>query len=210
MLVARLEQSDLGFHHGIPCDATKDEVELVFRCDCRLETTVRDGDTPLSGALCGILDSYGAMANTVYTDEAGRAGHGSLGPGRYNVRVVRKDCWPVERVVEVHDGANQVVLTMRRTGALELSVTSNEGLAVPGQVVGVWSAEFDADVAHWIEQRRVRADSGLVTDQNGKVLVDGLPHGSYRWTVSLAGGAGLAGQVEVPVGETGQQRIVLP
>lgn len=52
--------------------------------------------------------------------------------------------------------------------------------------------------------------SGLVTDLQGRIRVEGLPNGSYGWRITLPDGERLEGEALVEVGSGAPIRIVLP
>jgi len=209
-VIIHLQHSALGRQFGTVRDGAQEEVEVVFESDSTINLRTADGVESLEGVLCHLLDSIGRSAMTSTSDTGGHALFEMLGPGRYNIRAERRDCWPADRWVEVNDGGTQVDLQMRRLGGFEIEVVSREGLAIRGQAVGLRSLEFDGDVAGWLAEQLVRSEKGLVTDATGHVRIEGLPHGPYRWTIALDGGGTLEGEVEVPVGSVGKKHIALP
>jgi hypothetical protein len=88
---------------------------------------------------------------------------------------------------------------MRRLGDVEAVLTNRDGLPVAALALDLRSLEFDADLAAWIAEERIRAPSGLTTDRLGRLVLEGLPRGAYSWGVA----GRTMGTFEVLAGETG-------
>jgi len=209
-VVAHLHHSALGRQYGVACNGAEDEIEILFESEAFLTLMVMDGSHILEGVLCSIRSPIGRLHSRTPSNDSGTVQFAALGPGHYDIHAERRDCWPVDRRVEVKEGGTQVDLQMRRLGGVEVEIVSREGLGVRGQVVGVRSVEFDCDVADWLAEGRVQSETRLVTDSKGHVRIEGLPRGSYRWTIALEGGKTLESVIEVPAARVGQERIVLP
>jgi hypothetical protein len=200
-----------GRRFGVPIDASRDEIEFVLEADGVLELEVRDGEVPLAGVAVQMETESGvALSERKQTDDHGNTRFEPLGEGRYHVSCRRADCWPVTVARELSASEHALVaVQMRRLADLELHVTNAAGLPVTGLMVELTPAEIDGDVASWIEERRVRASTGLTTDAGGVLRVQGLPRGDYRWSIGLADQP-LEGAFELLPGRANVVRILLP
>lgn len=71
------------------------------------------------------------------------------------------------------------------------------------------SIEFDAVVASWGEAGRIEAPAGLRTDLRGELRLEGLPHGTYDWSVTLPDGRLLEGTLSVLPGQLVRVPVVV-
>jgi len=205
LVLAHLHSTSVGRHSGIPCDATGDEVTLVFDPSASLDLRVSDNGERLPNVQCWILDTMGLPDAAVATDTEGRARFARLGVGTYEISLVRHDCWPVTTGVTVSPDQSETHLQLRRLGDVTIEVVTAEGQPVRGAGLSLRSVEFETDVASWIADRRVRCEGGLVTDRGGEVTIEGLPRGRYAWSVE-----GGSGELDVRPGMRSRVRLELP
>ncbi len=197
-----------GMRHGIPIDASVPEHEVILDARGRLELRLVDGGQPLVG-VTALLETTGgtALSVPVETDAQGLAHYEPLGQGRYHFAFRRADCWPT--VLDIDLEADEQVhrdVQMRRLANVRIAVRNREGLPVSAVAIELHSEEFGDSVASWLAQKRVDSGTGLVSDRQGEIRIDGLPRGGYVWSVS---GAQIGGAFELAPSETGQVLIQL-
>jgi len=174
---------------GVPVDPSVGELEFVLEAKGALELKLVDGDLPLSGVAARIETSGGVtLSDARQTDDQGVVRFEPLGEGSYHLACRRGDCWPalVDRSLAADERA-LVSVQMRRLGDLELTVFNREGLPVSDLELDLRSKEFDVPVEAWLKDERVQGPAALTTDALGKLRLQGLPHGTYTWSVSLDG-----------------------
>jgi hypothetical protein len=204
-----LRHGTLGTHLDVPVDGAQDEIELVLDAREHLELVFVDGETPLPGVRCAVLDARGTPVVIVPASaDDGSVRIGPLGAGSYHVQASRADCWTTSIEAEVRPGAARTDVQVRRVGDLVLEARDAGGLPVQGLAPEVRSIELDTDVADWVTAGRVACESPT-TDLDGRVALRGLPHGTYAWSVR-AGDELLQGQVVVQPAKEALALIVLP
>jgi len=190
--------------------STGEVVRIVLDAGARVEVVVLDGDVPVPNVRATLGDPRDRVAlRPRYADASGRLGWKNLSEGSYSVVVDDPDYWPTETVVEASaDGAPSPVRTRRR-GDLELCVRDADGAVAAGATVELTAPELGASVASWLDRGLVRCrQPGLVTDAAGSLVLEGLPHGTYRWSAS-AGAASGAGELTVRAAQRARVTVVL-
>ena len=80
-------------------------------------------------------------------------------------------------------------IEVRRVGSVELECTSLGERAL-----------------NWIAAGKLQGfEDGLRTDESGKLSIQGIPHGEYRWTAN-----GSSGTFDLAAGELFNRRLILP
>ncbi len=200
-----------GTRHGILVDGTAGKVELVLRSDAELNLQFLDGETPLRGIGCWLVNKGGeSLTHERSSDAAGHVLWTGLSPGIYRVSASHPDCWGKVFEAEASEEAAPTVVQIRRLGDLLFEIRASNGLPVLGQSIKLWSVEFDTDVGTWVSKRDVKSTNGLVSDQKGRIQVKGLPNGIYRWSLLTSAGEVLQGEVEVPPKEKVEFVITIP
>ena len=209
-LVCGLSHVDAGRAYGYFVRASNPGEELlVLDGRGRLELLVVDRDVPLPALRVDLYDEAALrQRQRSFTDAAGAVAFAPLGPGAYRIAIEQVGHWPVEELVELAAGGGTRAVQVRRLGDLELSVVTAEGALVPGVEVELTSAEFGTPVQTWVEQGRIGAPTGLVSDQDGRVRVRGLPNGAYIWKAN-SGGEEREGTLTVAPGEVSAGVAVL-
>jgi hypothetical protein len=65
-----------------------------------------------------------------------------------------------------------------------MTVRNAAGALLRDTAVALSCSDLKADVATWFHDGRVSGEvSQLVTDASGKVHINGLPRGDYRWSI---------------------------
>jgi hypothetical protein len=194
-----LKHGALGRRIGIPAEASAGRIEVVLEAQGGLDVRVRDGDLPLAGVSVRMTTGGGTtLSEVLQTNSEGACRFEALGEGNVRLACHRSDCWPavLEHAIGSEGGCSLDV-DMRRLGDLEVVVTNRDALPVAALALELRSLEFDADVAAWLAAERIRAPAGLTTDGLGRLVLEGLPRGTYAW--GLAGKT--MGTFEVPAGK---------
>lgn len=186
--------------------------ELELRADAALELRVFDGTRAVPGAaitLSGLAPGHPGFLNA-FCDEDGRVALHGLAPGRYVARASLIGYWPDARVVEAGEHPEEQRLELRRVGSLELELVRQEE-PLAGRRVELLAGESGARVSEWIASGLAHArPDDLRTDSQGRLRVDGLPHGAYRWIVALETGGSRSGELVVPAAGVARVRLALP
>jgi hypothetical protein len=178
-----------GRRQGISLDARVREHEIVLDARGSLELRLLDGEDPLSVVAARIETSGGvSLSDARQSDTSGLVRFEPVGEGSYRIGLTRSDCWPVvvERSLAPEEHA-RVDVQMRRLADLDLSLVNAERVPVTGVEVELRSLEFDVPVADWLAAERVRGS--LTSDARGVVHLEGLPRGTYTWSVELDDGS---------------------
>ncbi|MEW6074230.1 MAG: Ig-like domain-containing protein [Planctomycetota bacterium] len=197
---AHLFHATLGRCYDLEADGRRDEIELVFKSGAELDLRLVDEGRPVVDARSAMWDPWGDVFDTKTTNVEGRVHYGPLAPGMYRFRAQRSGYWTVDFEAEAVQGGKETEAVLRRLGDAMLEMRTAEGMPAAGRSVGLHCVELDTDVAEWVEEGRVNVEGGLITDEQGKLLVRGLPHGTYEWEVADAAGNAVRGRMEVPAG----------
>lgn len=180
-------------------------LELVLDARLALRVRVMDHATPLSGIelrACNLARFEEGLSNGA-SDPEGLATWGAVGAGAYEVSVVHPGIWPDHVRVDVAENSQPAPFQVRRLGNVAFSVTTTLGNPVVGARFELESVERDQSVQEWIEQGAVPAPvHGMRTDEDGRLIVAGLPNGPFRYRVVLPSGATIDGTVTVPPAAT--------
>lgn len=198
-----------GFRQGIVVDASLNDQVFELDASGRIGLRLLDGE-PLLGVSVRIETERGvALSSTRVTDQNGTASFDAAGEGTYRLACSRSDCWPVEVTISLADGERiERTLAMRRLADLELTLRRADGIPIGGTDVSLRSLEFGVDVAEWLGAGRVTSASGLRTDGLGVLSVEGLPRGSYEW--SVGGEATASGTFELLPAQRNRVEARLP
>lgn len=203
-LGVRLQHAD----HGVtavrivelPRDPTR-PLELVLDARLALRVQVMDHTTPLGGIELYARDEArfeNGLANAT-SDPTGLATWRAVSAGAYEVAVVHPGLWPDRARIVVTEANPPVEMQVRRLGGAEFRVTTALGQPVRGVRVDLHSLERDVSVAKWIETGAVPAPGGgLITDEQGRLTVRGLPNGDFSYRATLPNGSVIDGSVRVP------------
>jgi hypothetical protein len=185
-LLMDVQHGVLGRSFGVPIDASAKELEFVLDAGGSLELELSDGDMPLPGVLTRIQTKAGlTLGDARQTDDQGRVRYDSLGEGSYHLACHRDDCWPTTVDEDLAPGEQaRVRVQMRRLADLEFKLLGLDGLPIADVPVEFESIEFDVPIDAWLAAERIRAPGGLTTDKRGTIRVEGLPRGSYSWSLT--------------------------
>jgi hypothetical protein len=178
------------------------ELEVELDGGASLELQLLDGDLPLAGLECRLIDALdNHLSAPVLSNAEGRALIPRLTAGSYRLRVTSDSTWPLELDLDVQPGAGLRTVEARRLGDLLVRALSPEGLPVSGLDVEITDLESGVSVQEWLGAGRVVGANALATDLHGEIELKGLPRGSYAWR---------AGEVEgTVVVKAGQETLAL-
>jgi hypothetical protein len=182
--------------------------EVVLLGNAGFRLLVQDGVEPLGHVGVLLANSLGTV---VSGEERHTASNGTLeqrllGAGTYRALLTRPDAWPMELDVQAREDLPLYSVQMRRLGDLELQVRNSHGIAVSGVIVELTDVESESSLQDWLEQGKVDAPGGLRSDSHGKIEVQRLPRGTYRWSLPEHG---LEGVLTVAPGETAEVPLAI-
>jgi hypothetical protein len=184
-------------------------LEIELEAEGRWSIDVRDGEAPLAGVQVRFLDPRHNAGRSV-SDATGRATSLPFAAGRYRAEAGERGYWPSALEVDFQGTDLQSTLQVRRTGSAEIELRSSSSPDVQAFEVDFESIEFGERASQWIEQGRASADGGLSPDKDGRVRVDGLPRGKYRWRAVRAGEVVASGELEVPPHGVVREKLFVP
>jgi hypothetical protein len=210
-LLMDVQHGVVGRSFGNPIDASVRELEFVLEASGSLELGLFDGDAPLAGVITRIQTTAGVtLGDARQTDDEGRVRYESLGQGSYHLACHRTDCWPVTVDEELApDEQARVRVQMRQLADLAFTLLSSEGLPVSGAEVDFHSDEFDIPIDAWLAEEKIRAPSGLTTDNRGVIRIEGLPRGTYTWSAIVVDQA-LEGTLDLKPAQENRVSAFLP
>jgi hypothetical protein len=146
------------------------------------------------------------------SDETGLIKGPFCAPGTYELRVNHRDYWPGRPSLRIDGSSVPVVVELYSLGALELTVTEPGGRPIAGARLELAHRELGQRVEEWIAAGLLaRPPGGLRSDENGTIVLAGLPRGTYAWRWIAPGGEVAEGEgVLAPRGRKAvEARIVL-
>jgi len=156
-----------------------------------------------AGFACGL--------GTMPSDADGLVSWGPTSEGDYVVKMREFGWWPTSMNVRTGSADAPHVLQVRRLGSLAIEAKTGLGTAARGVPIGLRSVEFGAEVVDWIAERKVDAPvGGLITGEDGRLRIDGLPNGEYRWSAVDSEGRPIEGVALVPSAGVGSCEIRVP
>ncbi|MDF1798049.1 MAG: carboxypeptidase-like regulatory domain-containing protein [Planctomycetota bacterium] len=198
--VLRALRPDSALLAGVPIQVPEngDPIQVIFDVDHYVNLLVQDRGVPLAGvSMQTAIAAMDTAASMRFSDDQGNVLIGPVSDVEFECRPMASWVWTESRMVHaVEEGAEPVVIEFRRVGDLAFEVRDSGGMLLDGVAVEVLSEEYATDVAGWVAAGRVEAPSaGLVTDEEGRLLLSGLPNGAFAWSVPALG---LEGKVVVP------------
>jgi hypothetical protein len=214
-VTAHLRHAVAGTASHVPVAAPVDPTEVVdlrLEADSRWAAALRDSEGPVAGVSCRLRleGSTVQVGRESLSNESGSIAWEGVAQGNYDFVARHPGYWPVALTLPDSGGVAHTI-EMHRLGNLDVRVHSASGTPVPGVPVSIESDEFGAAVSDWSAQDRVHATPpDLVTDATGRVVVQGLPQGAYRWRVARPSAQDLGGEVTVSADGTADLVVVLP
>jgi hypothetical protein len=200
-----------GTRNGVVVDGSAGEAEIVLESDAKVIVVLKDGDVSIPDISCWMINAYGySLGGAKAADAAGAIEWEGLTSGTFRFAAKHPSCWPIIFEAQANKDAVPQVVQIRRLGELSMELRTSGGLPVSGQRVELESVEFSTSVESWLAQGKVHSSGGLVSDREGRIRIEGLPRGDYRWRVDAAGGETVSGSVTVEPAEAITLPIQLP
>lgn len=177
----------------------EDPIVIVADIESRLRARLSERGHPATGVAVELFEPGAAYVMLPGTsDDDGLVEIPYLSAGEYLLRPTGAGYWPRFTPVVASEDPDPTPIEVRRIGTARLQVTQG-GAPVVGARIEIVSSEEGVPVSEWIEQGLARVDGGeLVTDQQGELVVAGLPNGPYAWSVARPDGAPWQGTFTVP------------
>jgi len=173
-----------------------------------MQIALCDGATPVSAVGVRLSDRTRLyiLADTA-TDEHGGVNYGPVSASDLLVDVIDPRVWREQFSVRSTQDERVTTVQVRRLGGVEIAVRNAAGALVRDAAVTLYCDDLKTDVAVWIADGRVSgASQQLATDENGKLRVNGLPRGKYRWSV----GDSASGSFEIVGGTLAHVDALVP
>ncbi len=187
--------------------------DVVLGPDATLRVRLLDGADALRGIWVWCEETNSGQAlRSASTDSKGVAEWDGIREAKYRVVLDDQGLWHADAIVASTLDANTTHdVQVRRVGGVEFEVRGSLGEPLADATVELVSNEFATNISTWISDGRLAAPTqGLATDLNGKLTLDGLPHGDYAWTVQTADGKSMTGSVTIPIASRAAVLAVAP
>jgi hypothetical protein len=137
-----------------------------------------------------------AVEFTYASDEAGLIKGPFCAAGTYELRVNHRDFWPARPSLRIDGSSQPVQIELFGLGTLELAVTEPGGRGIEGARLALRHQELGQDVDSWIAADLLaRPPGGLASDADGRLVLAGVPRGTYAWSWTAPSGETAAGEV---------------
>lgn len=211
--LASIFHASLGSRSGIPVAIERDQEHtqvLTFEPDGVLHAILRDGIRLQPEVACRLYDiSRTTTLAALSSDAHGEVRWNHIGTGKFVIKIVDPAYWPIETIVSVVPEDVPVEVQVRRRGDLELELVRTSGSSVADQRLTIVSVESGQDLPSMFESVHRSLDSGALTsDMTGRVRLDGLPEGEFRWH-ALVDGTEKTGLVRVAPGAVTRATVVI-
>ena len=189
------------FAWHIPVDLTDnggEPVDVIVSFDAGFECLVHDDRVPLEGLTVHLrTQTAGPTLDTALTSPSGLIEFEGLTPRAYIVDVRAPGYWPTSMEVEASLDRPRFEFPVRRVGTLSLQCTQ-AGLPTPSTTIDLDFAEWGQSASSWLAEGLIRTSTGTLTaDVSGKLVIQGLPRGEYRWVASHPSGGSGSGKLVV-------------
>ncbi|MBL8860968.1 MAG: carboxypeptidase regulatory-like domain-containing protein [Planctomycetes bacterium] len=190
----------------------RDVTDVEFDPRARVHLRLVDGADPTGGLVVNVFDGYGGgfLVDRITSGADGTATGTLLAADAYELVIDQPGVWPLRRRVEVREEAELQTIQVRRLGGLDLRVRSR-GALLSECAIQLESEEFGTSIDAWCAEGRCpRTPADGRTDAGGRLVVDGLPRGEYRWTALPPGGEAMSGRVVVEAGRRALLELNVP
>jgi len=186
-------------------------IEIVFAPDCDLRIRLLERGSPCRGVDVKATSSDRiALTPPASSDESGIADFGRVGGGEWRVMVQHPGYWASEHSIRAARGDGPHPIEIRRLGSVEFLASTPLGNPASQVPIDLRSEEMEQWVGKWIASGKILAPSqGTSTDSGGRLRIDGLPNGPYRWRVTTGEGE-REGEITVPAQSVVRVEVSVP
>ncbi len=211
--LAGARHPDHGMLFGEVIDLGRDASPTILRldADAAIHAILREGSNPSSGIGVTLMGSMGAyIIGHLASDPEGHLDWPDLSSGTYDLRVSHPGFWPRTVSVSTAKPSEPVIVQIYRMGDLELNLKSSKGVPIEGQSIELRHVELAQSPLDWSALGLQNPPiSALTSDSQGRVRIEDIPLGIYRWSVKSTTGATLEGDLEL-LAEMAAIEIKLP
>ncbi len=189
---------------------TREPIELTLAPSLTLRVRALERSQPAPNLELRACDQQGLVfgLNSGTTNADGIASWGPVGKGEFKIEVRHPGYWPSDHLLRLDEDAAPLAIQVRRLGNVELTVSDVHENPVSGVAVDLYSIEDQQWVSSWIGSGAVHApEGGLKTNSAGKVRVNAVPNGLYRWRVTPAETAMSEGEFTIAPQSTSQVAV---
>jgi hypothetical protein len=200
---------DRGIAQGLPFTPPPPDgepVDLLFDPSTELHIEFQAFGSPAVGVVAQLAELHRSLwVGTPKTSQAqGQVDFPKLAPGPYALHIWGDGYWPLVLDVPAPQASPEPIAVWPTTN-LTLHVVDAEGLPLPHAQVALIHEGLGESPTAWLAEDKIQSSSpDLTTDAQGELMLEGLPAGSYIWTVG-----GIEGTLETNDGST-PVLIVLP
>jgi hypothetical protein len=191
----------------------RDPIELVLAPSLTLRVQALERKQPVPNLEIRASDqqgvSFGLGAMTSNADAI--ASWGPVAKGDFRIEVRQPGYWPSDHLIHFAESSSPVPIQVRRLGNIELTVKNNYENPMPGVTVDLFSLDDQRWVSSWIESETVPApEGGMRSNSEGRVRINGLPSGPYRWKATAPDAAAAEGEINLAPHATTTGVIAMP
>jgi hypothetical protein len=214
-VVINMSKSAGGMQAGKICHlgAPSEEVTtLVFDPQYSLELLALERSIPMPGIEFWATDAQSTTTlQSASSNEKGVASWGAVSNGRFFVSVIHPGYWPSQQVIESVERGHPVPFQIRRLGGIECTARNSHENPESGLSIDFYSEEFKTWASSWIASGDLISPvGGLKTSSDGKLRINALPNGPFKWLATSSSGTSVEGTVVVPSSGTAQLVVSVP
>jgi len=187
--------------------------ELVLDPTLGLEILLLERQTPAARVDLWAEDSQGIVygLGSASSNEEGIVTWAPVGKGGYRIEVHQPGYWPSSQEIRLDAEVAPIPIQVRRLGSAEFQANNGLGNALPDLEIEMRSTESGETLSEWLLDGRILAPpSGVRTNSEGYLRLDGLPNGPFHWRATSLNGDVLEGEVIVPPNGLGHADISIP
>lgn len=133
------------------------------------------------------------------SDETGLVRGPFLAADDHRISINHPDYWPLVQPIRAAATGEPAPVELHRRATLAFAVERG-GQPVAGARFELQHAELGADAADWLAAGLLPGVRELVSDVDGRLVLAGVPRGTYRWTCTASDGASVTGTAELAGG----------
>lgn len=153
--------------------------------------------------------AFAFFVGDISSDGEGRLRWPNLAEGTYSMRVVHPGFWPGHAQVPTASGSEPTAVTIHRAGSAVLKLVAGSSTPLAGQALELEHVGLGEGPGLWAALGLVPS-ADMVSDGQGRVVLDGWPRGTYRWRAERPDGAIASGEFELAAGANPEIELRLP